>query len=160
MIEATIYRQSSGQILWQIQCDNAEGIFANLNEGDGWIVGAFSAERFYVLGGQAVEFPVRPGEWAEWDWSLKQWLDPRDETWTSQQRDLALEELRAERDLRIQAMQWRLQRWRDEKDLDISPTTEDGLALLSYVQALRDMPATCENPAEPVWPTAPSDPTA
>ena len=36
------------------------------------------------------------------------------------------------------------------------PTPEARQAWLDYRQALRDLPSTTEDPANPVWPTAPT----
>lgn len=61
----------------------------------------------------------------------------------------------SERNKRINAIQWRVQRWRDEKDLGFTRTTDDGIALLKYIQELRDLPDNLVDPENPIWPIEP-----
>lgn len=49
------------------------------------------------------------------------------------------DDIRAERDAKIKAVRWRIERALDEKELGI-PLTEPLEPLLQYVQALRDVP--------------------
>lgn len=104
--------------------------------------------------GDLVRLPDPPEAWSVWDWGAGAWVDGRDDAWRAAQEDAAWMALRAERDLRIAAVQWRLQRWRDEVDRQVT-TTDDGAALLAYVQALRDMPQTTADPTAPIWPDIP-----
>jgi hypothetical protein len=52
--------------------------------------------------------------------------------------DLAAEAIRAERDRRIEAVRWRIERWDSESRQGLTPT-DDIAALDGYVQALRDL---------------------
>jgi hypothetical protein len=63
--------------------------------------------------------------------------------------------VRAERNKRIEAVRWRIDRERDRVALNL---TDDTLlmSLLNYVQALRDIPQTQTDPLNIVWPDEPS----
>ena len=63
------------------------------------------------------------------------------------------EQVRAERDAKIEAVRWRIERARDEIDLGI-PLTEPLEPLLQYVQALRDVPEQAGFPEKVEWPLA------
>lgn len=69
----------------------------------------------------------------------------------------ALAMLRAERDSRLAATQWMVDRHRDEVDDGRVLTMSDDQfsALLAYRQALRDLPETTD-PLNPVWPSPPA----
>lgn len=60
-------------------------------------------------------------------------------------------QVRAERDARIKAIRWRIERHKDERDLSRTPT-EPLPPLLEYVQALRDVPQQDGFPRDVVWP--------
>ena len=60
-----------------------------------------------------------------------------------------LKELRQERDRRLQAVDWVVIR-------ATSTSTPVPEAWVTYMQALRDLPATTEDPKNPVWPAQPS----
>jgi hypothetical protein len=60
-----------------------------------------------------------------------------------------LKELRQERDRRLQAVDWVVIRATSTE----TPVPE---AWATYMQALRDLPTTTEDPANPVWPVQPS----
>lgn len=100
---------------------------------------------------QFIAVPPRPGPWARWSGS--EWVDPRSEEEIQSERSHAIDAdwfaLRAERDRRLLACDW--------TDLPNAPLSEaQRAAWLAYRQALRDMPETTEDPAAPVWPTAPA----
>lgn len=59
--------------------------------------------------------------------------------------------VRAERDARIEAARWRIERHREEVELEREPT-EPLLPLLEYRQALRDVPQQEGFPGAVVWP--------
>ena len=61
------------------------------------------------------------------------------------------EQVRAERDAKIEAVRWRVERAKDEIDLGI-PLTEPLEPLLRYVQALRDVPQQAGFPEKVEWP--------
>lgn len=61
------------------------------------------------------------------------------------------EQVRAERDAKIEAVRWRIERAKDETALNIS-LTEPLEPLLQYVQALRDVPQQAGFPEKVEWP--------
>lgn len=69
--------------------------------------------------------------------------------------------LRTERDRRIQAVAWRVERNLSETRQGVTPATDDIAALDAYVQALRDMPSVdgwpWGGPSDPAipWPVEP-----
>lgn len=155
MTDITIYDLATGRIM--VTASTPDASMLPLPEpGQASIVGCYPAAAYLVSDGLPVPFPPRPGDWAVWDWPTHTWTDPRDAAWHEAQAAAALAALRAERDARIAAVQWRLQRWRDETALGLT-TTDDGAALLAYVQALRDLPETTLDPAAPVWPELPPE---
>jgi hypothetical protein len=60
-----------------------------------------------------------------------------------------LKELRQERDRRLQAVDWVAVK-------AFTTSTPVPEAWVTYMQALRDLPATTGDPKNPVWPTAPT----
>lgn len=64
------------------------------------------------------------------------------------------DKVRAERDAKIEAVRWRIERAKDELELGV-PLTEPLEPLLRYVQALRDVPAQAGFPESVEWPQCP-----
>ena len=63
-------------------------------------------------------------------------------------------QVRAERDAKVEAIRWRIERHKDEQELGI-PLTEPFEPLLHYVQALRDVPQQAGFPESVEWPVEP-----
>ena len=66
--------------------------------------------------------------------------------------------LRAERDRRFDATRWLTERHVEELalDLDTTLTPEQHTDLLTYRQALRDLPENTTDPINPIWPETPN----
>ena len=64
------------------------------------------------------------------------------------------EQVRAERDILIQQIEWRVNRHYQELELDLTPT-EELRPLVEYIQALRDVPQQEGFPTNIVWPVPP-----
>lgn len=64
------------------------------------------------------------------------------------------DQVRAERDAKIEAVCWRIERAKDEAALGV-PLTEPLEPLLQYVQALRDVPTQDGFPESVEWPVEP-----
>lgn len=64
------------------------------------------------------------------------------------------EQVRAERDAKIEAIRWRIERAKDETALG-TPLTEPLEPLLQSVQALRDVPQQVGFPENVEWPVVP-----
>lgn len=62
--------------------------------------------------------------------------------------------VRADRDDRIAAVEWRVSRYRREADLGL-PHADDLTALNLYIQALCDVPQKAGFPKEITWPKTP-----
>lgn len=67
------------------------------------------------------------------------------------------EEARAERDRRLDAMRWRIERYQTQEaaGLETTDTAEQYRAILLYVQALRDVPEQASFPDAIEWPEEP-----
>lgn len=67
-------------------------------------------------------------------------------------------EVRAERDRRIDAIRWRIERYQtqDAAGLETTDTAEHYKAILLYVQALRDIPEQAGFPESIEWPAEPT----
>lgn len=64
------------------------------------------------------------------------------------------EQVRAERDAKIEAVRWRIERAKDETALGV-PLTEPLEPLLQHVQDLRDVPQQAGFPENAEWPAEP-----
>ena len=66
-------------------------------------------------------------------------------------------EARAERDRRINAIRWRIERYQTQEaaGLETTDTAENYKAILLYVQALRDVPEQAGFPDAIEWPEEP-----
>jgi hypothetical protein len=81
---------------------------------------------------------------------------PEERNWEPS-NNLAWVKVRAERDKKIEAFRWRIDRERDLVTLNLSVPGQL-TSLLSYVQALRDIPQTQTDPLNIVWPVDPTLP--
>lgn len=66
-------------------------------------------------------------------------------------------EVRAERERRIDAIRWRIERYQTQEaaGIETTETAEQYQALLMYIQALRDVPEQDGFPDNVVWPDMP-----
>lgn len=78
---------------------------------------------------------------------------PEEKNWELSTK-AAWAKVRAERDVKIEAFRWKIDRERDLLTLNLS-TGGKLNTLLSYVQALRDIPQTQTDPFNIVWPDEP-----
>ena len=76
-------------------------------------------------------------------------VKPDKDIFNSKWKELLLKDLRAERDRRLATTDWVVIRATSTE----TPVPE---AWATYMQALRDLPATTEDPKNPVWPVQPS----
>ena len=76
---------------------------------------------------------------------------------TEKTTDEKAAEARAERDRRIDAIRWRIERYQTQSaaGLETTDTTEHYKAILLYVQALRDVPEQAGFPDAIEWPEEP-----
>jgi hypothetical protein len=78
---------------------------------------------------------------------------PEEQNWTPN-LDAAWAAVRKERNVRIEAFRWKIDRQRDLVDLGLA-TPETLTPLLNYVQQLRDIPQTQSDPFSIVYPEEP-----
>lgn len=76
------------------------------------------------------------------------------QAWGTIPGDVQAARVRAERDARIKAVAWRVERSLSEARQGLTPS-ENVAALDAYVQALRDVPAQDGFPLTVVWPELP-----
>lgn len=91
----------------------------------------------------------------EWDSLNIDWI-LRDKTLEELQAETEAlwNQIRAERDRRIDAMVWRYERWSRHERLGIEQM-DDIQNLDTYIQALADIPQTQTDPYDIVWPEKP-----
>ena len=131
----TVY-VSSGKIVRLLDCDNIE---QQLADGESYLEGWFLDSQYYVDQDEAVEMPPSPSEYCVFDYTIKQWIDPR--TPETQWRVV-----RVERNKRLQFCDW--------TQLEDIPT-ETKTLWEPYRQALRDVTEQSD-PFNIVWPTPPT----
>lgn len=68
--------------------------------------------------------------------------------------DVKWAEVRADRDARIAAIRWRVERHNDEVLLGKTPS-ENIMSVIEYIQELRDLPENQRDPFNVVWPAEP-----
>lgn len=94
-------------------------------------------------------------------WNGSEWIYEGIQTEKEEQREKTQEEkaadVRAERDRRIDAIRWRIERYQTQAaaGLETTDTAEQYKAILLYVQALRDVPAQAGFPDAIEWPEEP-----
>lgn len=130
----TVY-VSSGKIVRLLDCDNIE---QQLTNGESYLDGWFLDSQYYVDQNEAVQVPPQPSEYYVFDYTTKQWIDPRtpETQWFL---------VRQERKKKLQVSDW-------TQLSDISAETK---ALWEpYRQALRDI-TNQPDPFDIIWPTPP-----
>lgn len=133
-----IYNLESGRIEKTISCpDDMLGLQFDA-ETQGALEGYFDDAAFYVVEGQPVAMPPRPSQHHEFDYTIKQWFDPR-----TPETEWPL--VRAERGRRLVASDW-------TQLPDVPLATKEAWA--AYRQALRDVTEQID-PFNIVWPTTP-----
>jgi hypothetical protein len=94
--------------------------------------------------------PSGPDKVVEWD---NGWVE-RDFNATEQ--DSLWASVRSERDRRMAAFDWRVLRCQREARTGVTPTTDDMVALDSYMNALANITEAFETPWSVVWPVPPT----
>lgn len=126
---------SNGQIVRLLDCDNIQDQIA---DGENYLNDWFLDSEYYVENGQAVKMPEKPNNFVVFNYTTKEWADPR----TPQtQWPIVIQE----RKLRLLACDW-------TQLADIPPETK--VLWEPYRQALRDITKQAD-PFNIVWPTKP-----
>jgi hypothetical protein len=130
----TIYKPN-GEIVRLVDCDNIE---QQLAAGESYLDGWFLDTEYYVAQEQPVLMPPKPSEYCVFNYTTKQWFDPRtpETQWSV---------VRIERNKRLQACDW----------TQLSDIPAETKALWEpYRQALRDI-TDQPDPFNIIWPTPP-----
>lgn len=127
---------SSGEIVRLLDCDNID---EQLADGECYLEGWFLDSEFYVNQSQAVQMPPKPNQYCVFNYTTKQWIDPR--TTETQWRVVRLE-----RNKKLQVTDW-------TQLSDISQQTK--MLWEPYRQELRDVTQQ-PDPFNIVWPTPPA----
>lgn len=94
-------------------------------------------------------------------WNGSEWIYEEIQTEKEEQREKTQEEkaadVRAERDRRIDAIRWRIERYQTQEaaGIETTDTAEQYREILLYVQALRDIPEQAGFPDAIEWPEEP-----
>jgi hypothetical protein len=137
----TIYSSATGQILRIVQTTDIQ---SQLQPGEQYLDGSLNDSVYYVDSGNPVEFPPRPGSQYVFDFSSKQWVDPRSPEQKYQQADSAA---RSQRKILLEKSDW-------TQLADIPAETK---ALWEpYRQELRDITDQPGYPFNVIWPTPPA----
>ena len=135
----TIYRLDTGQIEKTVSCSVGDLSLQYDGKTHGYILGAISDTQYYVEAGVPVPMPPKPSPHHVFDYTTKQWIDPRthETQWPF---------IRSERDRRLLASDW-------TQLPDVPLATKEAWA--TYRQALRDITEQ-PDPFNIVWPTPPA----
>ena len=135
----TIYKIDSGQIEKTVLCSEDALILQFDSTTHGYLNGVFSDVAFYIKAGQPVVMPAKPSEHHVFDYTTKQWVDPRtfDTEWPL---------MRAQRNQLLQASDW-------TQLPDVPLATKEAWA--AYRQALRDVTLQ-PDPFNIEWPALPA----
>ena len=133
----TTFEKSTGKILGSFNVPKGKENY-QVSDSEGWIEGSYDADKFLIVNRIPVELPPQPSPHHVFDYTTKQWIDPR----TPETEWLLV---RAKRDRLIAATDW-------TQLPDVPLTTKEMWA--NYRQALRDVTLQSD-PFNIVWPTAP-----
>lgn len=135
----TIYNKLTGRIEKVIKIPASMLHLQFNSETCSVLEGSFDDSTFYVLGGVPIPMPTKPSIHHTFDYSTKQWVDPR-----TTETEWPL--VRYNRDKLLQASDW-------TQLPDVPLATKEAWA--AYRQALRDL-TDQPDPFNIVWPTPPN----
>ena len=111
------------------------------------------ADAGYVYAGFA---PAHNTETQKATWNGTAWvISDRTAAELQAEQDVLWDEIREQRDEKINSFEWRISRYLSEARQGINPTTDTITELDNYVQQLRNI-TTQSDPKNIVWPTKPS----
>lgn len=73
----TVFEQATGRIKKTVTCSSEVDAAAQCAAGDAYISGFFPDDKFYVQGTTAAPIPNKPSDSHIFDYTTKQWVDPR-----------------------------------------------------------------------------------
>lgn len=133
-----IYKLDTGQIEKNVTCSVDDLPLQYDSKTHGYILGAVSDTQYYVAESIPVAMPPKPSEYHVFDYTTKQWFDPR-----TPETEWPL--VRADRDRRLLASDW-------TQLPDVPLATKEAWA--AYRQALRDITEQ-PDPFNIMWPAPP-----
>jgi hypothetical protein len=77
MIQITIFNRATGQIQRIVVCDEASISYQYDANTYNHLVGVFADDKYYIENGVAILIPVKPSENHTFNYTTKQWEDPR-----------------------------------------------------------------------------------
>ena len=89
--------------------------------------------------------PIRPSVYHSWNFENKEWFLDVEVRWR---------EVRVEREARMQEVLWRVDRYNQQVAINATPS-ENITPVLTYIQALRDLPQSGQDPFALNWPAKP-----
>ncbi len=134
----TVFDKNSGQILRVVECVESD-IELQIGAENAYIVGSYSDSAYYVENGIPIGIPEKPSEYHVFDYTTKQWVDPR-----TSETEWPL--VRAKRNQLLQASDW-------TQLPDVPIATKETWA--TYRQQLRDI-TDQPDPFNITWPTPPN----
>ena len=134
----TIYKQNTGEIARTVYTDIID---LQLAEGESYIDNSYNDTLYYIANQQAVQIPAKPSDYAEFDYSTKQWV---------LNLTLATIEVKSKRRQLLLSSDW---------TDTLSAKNRLGETLYdqwqTYRQALRDITTQTGYPYNVAWPTTP-----
>lgn len=134
----TVFRVQTGQIAKTVQCPAG---MANIQcqQGEDWIDGAYLGDAYYIDNFTPITKPPKPSEHHIFDYTTKQWVDPR-----TPETEWSL--VRQKRNRLLLASDW--------TQLPDAPAASKA-QWAAYRQALRDITEQ-PDPFSVVWPSPPA----
>lgn len=132
----TIFDQLTGQILRVVQTTEIE---SQIQDNEGYLEGSIDDSAYYVENGQPVAIPSKPSQYADFDFSTKQWI---------QNEAIAIADALIKRKNLLNSSDW-------TQIPDNQLTTEQKALWSQYRQALRDITSQESYPFSVIWPTKP-----
>lgn len=134
----TVYKKSTGEITKVCNCLESDIPLQYNNLIEAYIEGDYEHNNYYIQDSQAIEIPAAPNAYSIFNYTTKQWEDPRTNT-------TQWELVKRERNQRLLECDW-------TQLPDVPLSTKNNWAI--YRQALRDITAQ-EDPFNIVWPVSP-----
>lgn len=136
-MKISIFSVASGQILRVADVPKGSADL-QVQQGESWVEAEYPDDQFYIAGGTPVPLPAQPSPHHVFDYTTKQWVDPRTEQsqWPV---------VRAQRNALLSASDW-------TQLPDVPLATKEAWA--TYRQELRDVTLQAD-PFAIVWPVQP-----
>lgn len=135
----TVYKKATGEITSKYFCSSSI-IHLQVQEGEDWLDGDFDSDIYYINNKIPINKPPRPSEYHEFDYTTKQWVDPR-----TAETEWPL--VRAKRNQLLAQSDW-------TQLPDVPIATKEAWAV--YRQALRDVTLQSD-PFNITWPVPPQE---